>query len=187
MNFDKRLVVVKDNGQEQTKKHPYVMNGLYVRPVKAYTYAITQVLSALMGVSMLLGSIFLLIGSAIALSNLWLGGCFFITTFSLYTTAAVFGAASTIGIVSKTSRSSYQVINGLANILVAAGSIVNIIGSGLWFIGSVKTHSASGTHFIVGSSLTFVGFCFRNYAAVNDIFVIFGPRVWIDFLGLVEA
>ncbi|KAL0487928.1 hypothetical protein AKO1_015194 [Acrasis kona] len=153
-------------------KNTKIIQARYVMPVKAYNYTISQVMSAGMGLCMFLGGILLLSGAAITLSDFQYyyraAGVLWIITFSFFTAGSVFGIVSSAALGLKNNRSSYQIINGIASILFAIGSIVMIVGSGLWPVGSFKYLSAAGINFIIGSSAMFCSFCLRNYAAVTD-------------------
>jgi len=146
----------------------------YAAPVQAKTQILSQIMGALMGLSMFIGGVLLLVGAAISLTNFGYhyvaSGVLWIIAFSFFTLASVFAFISGFDLGNKNSRTPYHFLNIIGSIAFFLGSILMIIGAALWLAGPGRfdTFNAGTILWIIGSSLILAYFLLRNYGAIVD-------------------
>jgi len=146
----------------------------YATPVAGKTQILSQIMGALMGLSMFIGGVLLLVGAAISLANFGFhyvaSGVLWIIAFSFFTLASVFAFIGGFDLGNKTSRTPYHFLNIFGSIAFFLGSILMIIGAALWLAGPGRfdTFNAGTIIWIIGSSLILAYFLIRNYGAIID-------------------
>ncbi|KAL0487100.1 hypothetical protein AKO1_001000 [Acrasis kona] len=146
----------------------------YAAPVEAKSQVLSQIMGALMGLSMFIGGVLLLVGAAISLADFGYhyvaSGVLWIIAFSFFTLASIFSFIGGFDLGNKNSRTPYHFLNIFGSIAFFLGSILMIIGAALWLAGSARfdTFNAGTIIWIIGSSLILTYFLLRNYGAILD-------------------
>ncbi|KAL0491391.1 6 TM domain-containing transmembrane protein [Acrasis kona] len=146
----------------------------YAAPVEAKSQVLSQIMGALMGLSMFIGGVLLLVGAAISLADFGYhyvaSGVLWIIAFSFFTLASVFSFIGGFDLGNKNSRTPYHFLNIIGSIAFFLGSILMIIGAALWLSGTDRfdTFNAGTIIWIIGSSLILAYFLLRNYGAIVD-------------------
>ncbi|KAL0486637.1 6 TM domain-containing transmembrane protein [Acrasis kona] len=146
----------------------------YATPVAANRQILSQIMGALMGLSMFIGGVLLLVGAAISLADFGYhyvaSGVLWIIAFSFFTLASIFALISGFDLGNKNARTPYHFLNIIGSIAFFFGSVLMIIGAALWLAGTDRfnTFSAGTILWIIGSSLILAYFLIRNYGAIVD-------------------